>query len=116
MPPIKTRHDIRVGKNQKPSTLTGFAEDLGRFLGTVQNRAASWLDERKDIAKQLTQIRDTANQYLQQLSQGAGDLAAAVHRGRTRTSPTRTGRGSKTSASGSRKTSPRKSGRKGTGR
>jgi hypothetical protein len=38
----------------------------------VQGKAASWLQQRKDIAQQLTQIRDTANNYLQQLSDGRG--------------------------------------------
>lgn len=50
-----------------PDVLGDFAADLGKFLGTVQNRASSWLQQRKDITAQLTQIRDTANQYLQQL-------------------------------------------------
>ena len=47
--------------------LGDFAADLGRFLGQVQNKATSWLDQRKAISDQLTQIRDSANQYLQQL-------------------------------------------------
>ena len=55
--------------------LGDFAADLGRFLGGVQGKAASWLQQRKDIAEQLTQIRDTANQYLQQLSGGRRDNA-----------------------------------------
>ena len=55
-----------------PDVLGDFAADLGRFLGGVQGKAASWLQQRKDIAQQLTQIRDTANNYLQQLSGGQG--------------------------------------------
>jgi hypothetical protein len=51
-----------------PDVLGDFAADLGRLLGGVQGKAASWLQQRKDIAEQLTQIRDTANNYLQQLS------------------------------------------------
>ena len=62
--------------------LETFAEDLGRFLGTVQSRATSWLDQRKDITEQLTQIRDTANQYLEQLAGEGARLAEAVQRGR----------------------------------
>jgi len=53
-----------------PDVLGDFAADLGRFLGGVQGKAASWLQQRNDIAEQLTQIRDTANNYLQQLSGG----------------------------------------------
>jgi hypothetical protein len=88
---MKSRHDTRVGRTARagageaqaaPDALTGFAEDLGRFLGDVQNRASSWLEQRKAIATQLTQIRDTANQYLNQLSEGAADFTAAVQRGR----------------------------------
>ena len=46
--------------------IEGFAEDLGRLLGTAQAKASSWLEQRKNIADQLTQIRDTANDYLQE--------------------------------------------------
>lgn len=62
--------------------LEHFAEDLGRFLGTVQNRAASWLDQRQAISEQLTQIRDSANHYLQQLAGEGAKFAEAVQRGR----------------------------------
>lgn len=68
-----------------------FAADLGRFLGTVQNRADSWLQQRQHIAEQLTKIRDTAAQYLRQLA-GAGEApraGAARGGGRTRTSARR---------------------------
>jgi len=61
--------------------LGDFAEDLGQFLGRVQNRASSWLDQRQSIVEQLTQIRDTANGYLQQLIGEAG-IAAPALRGR----------------------------------
>jgi hypothetical protein len=50
--------------------LGDFAADLGKFLGGVQSRATSWLQQRKEIADQLTQIRDTANHYLRQLGLG----------------------------------------------
>ena len=73
--------------------LESFAEDLGRFLGNVQNRATSWLEQRKDIAEQLTQIRDTANQYLQQLGAESARLADAVQRGRRRGRPPGSERG-----------------------
>ena len=58
-------------QGQASDVLGDFAADLGKFLGGVQNRAASWLQQRKEIADQLTQIRDTANQYLQQLTGGS---------------------------------------------
>jgi hypothetical protein len=64
-----------VTENSGPSEpaadpLGDFAADLGKFLGGVQSKATSWLQQRKDIAEQLTRIRDTANHYLQQLSGG----------------------------------------------
>jgi hypothetical protein len=65
-------------------TLGDFAEDLGRFLGTVQTRATSWLGQRQAIADQLTQIRDTANEYLQQLGSEGAQLAARFRKGRGR--------------------------------
>ena len=58
--------------------LGDFAEDLGRVLGSAQSKASAWLDQRKTIAEQLTQIRDTANSYLQQLSGSAANMAGAV--------------------------------------
>ena len=62
--------------------LTEFAEDLGRFLGTVQSKATNWLDQRKAIADQLTQIRDTANGYLQQLTGASPGSAAGPRQAR----------------------------------
>ena len=58
-------------------TIEGFAEDLGKLLGTAQAKASSWLEQRKSIAEQLTQIRDTANDYLQRLSGEAASVAGA---------------------------------------
>jgi hypothetical protein len=77
--------------------LGDFAADLGHFLGTVQNRAAGWLEQRKKIADQLTQIRDTANDYLRQLT-GAESGRTAVRRGRpaaAQSAPASAGRGRK---------------------
>lgn len=67
--------------------IIGFAEDLGQFLGTTQAKAEAWLQQRQTIAEQLTQVRDTANQLLQQLTEGGATLAAAVRRGRTKGRP-----------------------------
>jgi hypothetical protein len=59
-----------------------FAEDLGRILGTTQKRAEDWLNQRHAVAAQLTQIRDAATKYLQQLSGAGAASAVAVRRGR----------------------------------
>ena len=67
--------------------LLDLAEDLGRLLGTAENRVTGWLGDRQAIATQLTRIRDTANTYLRELTAGGAALAAAVERGR-RAGPT----------------------------
>jgi hypothetical protein len=73
-------NDAAEGRTQ--DVLGDFAADLGGFLGNVQNRATSWLQQRKDIADQLTQIRDTANQYLQQLGAESAHLAERFEKAR----------------------------------
>jgi hypothetical protein len=75
----KTR-DTPVGSVE--SAALGFAEDLGRLLGTAQSKAEDWLGQRKAIAVQLAQIRDTASKYLQELTGEGAKMAAAVQRGR----------------------------------
>jgi hypothetical protein len=63
-----------VGKRDEVRDALGdFAGDLGKLLGTAQAKASSWLDQRKAIATQLLQIRDTANHYLEQLTGHAGN-------------------------------------------
>ena len=57
--------------------IDAFAEDLGRLLGTARARADNWLSQRQQIAKHLTDIRDTASHLLTQL----GDQAKKI-RGR----------------------------------
>ena len=50
------------------SRMEGFAEDLGRLLGTARAKAEGWLGQRHNVAKQLEQIRDTATDLLNQLT------------------------------------------------
>ncbi|MBA2304704.1 MAG: hypothetical protein H0W08_19010 [Acidobacteria bacterium] len=76
------RVDAGGNKTAPTDTLGNFAEDLGRILGTAQTKASAWMDQRKSIAEQLTQIRDTANTYLQQLAGSGANLAGAVARAR----------------------------------
>jgi hypothetical protein len=66
--------------------LEGFAEDLGKLLGSARARAEGWLGQREKIASQLAEIRDTASTLLQQMTGGAAAMAAAV-RGRRRGRP-----------------------------
>ena len=78
--PRDSGNEGRGGRTE--DKLVDFAEDLGRLLGTAQQKATAWLGQRQEIANQLTQIRDTANSYLQELSGAGAKLAAAVQRGR----------------------------------
>lgn len=73
----------KLDENEGPD-LADFAADLGEFLGKVQNRATSWLEQRRAIADQLTQIRNTANKYLQQLTGGGTSEGAPASQGRRR--------------------------------
>ena len=59
-------------KRQKTtSRLEGFAEDLGRLLGTAAAKADKWMAQRQAIVKQLTDVRDTASKLLADLGQRA---------------------------------------------
>jgi hypothetical protein len=51
--------------------IEGFAEDLGRLLGTARAKAEGWLGQRQTIVKNLTQLRDTANKLLSDLGHEA---------------------------------------------
>lgn len=69
-----------MAKKAAPSgKLEGFAEDLGRILGTARSKADSWLGQRQAIVKQLTQLRDEASKLLSQLGHGAERV---IRRGR----------------------------------
>jgi hypothetical protein len=58
-----------VARRGKPSKgIGGFAEDLGRLLGTAQAKAQGWIGQRHTIVKQLQQIRDTAAGLLSELT------------------------------------------------
>lgn len=59
--------------------IEGFAEDLGRLLGTAQAKAQGWLGQRKQIATTLEGIRDTATKLLSDLGHEAQRI---VRRGR----------------------------------
>jgi hypothetical protein len=52
--------------------LEEFAEDLGKLLGHAQNKAESWLGQRKAIAENLIGLRDTATRLLAQLGVSDG--------------------------------------------
>ncbi len=63
-----------------------FAEDLGRLLGTAERKANDWLAQRREVTKQLTELRDKATQLLERLG-GDGVLPVGRRRaGRPRKS------------------------------
>ena len=72
-----------MAKISAATTLETFAEDLGRVLGTAETKARGWLQQRRDIAKQLTAVRDKADELLRELTGGAAKMAAAVNQART---------------------------------
>jgi hypothetical protein len=74
--PRITRQSERTAKS-----MVDFAEDLGRLLGTAQAKASNWLNQRKNVIDELTQLRDTANQLLRDLTGGESSLARGT-RGR----------------------------------
>lgn len=85
------------------SAVVEFAEDLGRLLGTAQAKADGWLNQRKSVADQLAQIRDTATRYLQQLTGSGNADTAAPARARRGRPP-----GSKSKTAGARRGGARK--------
>lgn len=66
-----------VPKNQA-TQLESFAEDLGRLLGTAENKARGWLDQRKAIVAQLSQLREKTDSLLRELTAGGAKMVAAV--------------------------------------
>jgi hypothetical protein len=64
-------------RGARPRSIEGFAEDLGRLLGSAQAKAQGWLGQRQTIVKHLQQIRDTASNLLSQL----GSASSAAGRG-----------------------------------
>ena len=78
----------RAARTRTETQIMSFAEDLGRILGTTQAKATQWLQQRRDIAKQLSQVRDTAERLLQDLI-GSGVKPAAERRARKQTAAKR---------------------------
>ena len=72
LPPTQT-----PGENTAEEKALEFAEDLGRLFGTVQRKANDWLNQRQEVVKTLTRLRDSANQLLGQLGE-----QVATQRGR----------------------------------
>jgi hypothetical protein len=82
--------------------LVAFAEQLGRFVGTVQAKAEGWMD-RETLNRQIVSVRDGAAHLLEQLA----DATKA-----TKTPAVVTPRGGNTGRSGGTVDAPRKRHRK----
>ena len=85
-------HGPAPAENERPNLglekkLTELAESLGRLVGTAEHKATTLLGGREEIARQLTEIRDTCNSYLKELASGGAAFADAVRRGRRETKP-----------------------------
>jgi len=52
-------------------TIEDFAEDLGRFIGSVQAKAEGWLAQRRQVSETLISIRDEATRLLRELGHEA---------------------------------------------
>jgi hypothetical protein len=100
-----TRQGMTRQRSVNAKTMVDFAEDLGRLLGTAQAKASNWLNQRKNVIEELTQLRDTANQLLSDL---AGSGTAAVRGGRR--GPRKGSNGTPAQATGT--TGARKGGRR----
>jgi len=68
--------------------LEEFAEDLGKVLGQAQNKAESWLGQRKAIAANLIGLRDTATRLLAQLGVSDGPSPTRGQARKTSAAPT----------------------------
>lgn len=77
-----SRTGVTAGGARATKTMVDFAEDLGRLLGTAQAKASNWMNQRKNVIDELTQLRDTANQLLRDLTGGGASAATTGSRGR----------------------------------
>ena len=61
------------GDQPTDSKIEAFAEDLGRLLGQARAKADSWIGQRSEIQKHLTDVRDTANSLIERLGDEVRD-------------------------------------------
>jgi hypothetical protein len=80
----ETNNSVEGTTTAADVTLETFAEDLGRMIGSAQNKAANWLQQRDSLVKHLENVRDSASQLLTQLGHTASETLQTVRRGRRR--------------------------------
>ena len=95
------------GRTDSPAQarMLNFAEDLGRILGTTQAKASAWLNQRQHIAKQLAQVRDTAERLLSELTGSRGSKGSAPRQRARKATTTQRPRRRRMSAEARRKIS-----------
>jgi hypothetical protein len=71
-----------MARREGKEGIEGFAEDLGRMLGTAQAKAKGWMGQRQAIARQLQQIRDTAAALMTEMGANATGRGRGRRRGR----------------------------------
>jgi hypothetical protein len=82
----------RSAAKRQPTQLESFAEDLGRLLGTAENKARGWLDQRKAIVAQLSQLREKTDSLLRELTAGGAKMVAVVGLAKRRGRPPGSGK------------------------
>lgn len=70
----------RQGQNAAASKIVNYAEDLGRFLGSVRAKVSTYNSERQQLAKHLSTLVADAQQLLAEL--GHSTAVAIGRRGR----------------------------------
>jgi len=87
--PSATQRDPRTASNTLPGRptmdgleerLLAFAEQLGRIVGTVQAKAAGWM-EGDALEEELARVRDGVGELLQQLTADAPPVAVSTTTG-----------------------------------
>ena len=95
--PSATQRDSSTAPTASPVTprvngleerVLAFAEQLGRIAGTVQAKAAGWMDS-DALKKELARVRDGAAELLQQLTADAPPVAVSTWTGGPAPSRTR---------------------------
>lgn len=98
---------FRSATDSMENRMLAFAEQLGRMVGTVQAKAEGWLD-RDALRAQISTVRDSASELLNQLG-GGTPKAAAASRPPSRTSAGNAAESTKAGAKGKAAAKPKTS-------
>src|SRR6188474_579313 len=101
------KQDEDSATDSMENRMLAFAEQLGRIVGTVQAKAEGWLD-RDALSAQISTVRDSASELLNQLG-GAVSKQAAASRTASRTRPGTAAESTKGGAKGKAAAKPKTS-------